>query len=93
MTCKNHQTKYSLVFLFLFLSVTLSINFFHTENSNQTSHDCSACHFQNSTFATSQIDFFHLPQLRLLEMLQTLESFHYQSLCFVNPTSRSPPQV
>jgi hypothetical protein len=26
-------------------------------------------------------------------MLQTLESFHYQSLCFVNPTSRSPPQV
>jgi hypothetical protein len=26
-------------------------------------------------------------------MLQTFESFHYQSLCFVNPTSRSPPQV
>jgi hypothetical protein len=90
---KKHRTISGLIFLFLFLSVTLCINFFHTENSIQPNHNCPACQFQNSTLATSQIDFFHLPQLTLLEMLKTFEAFHYKSLCFVNPTSRSPPQV
>jgi hypothetical protein len=90
---KKHQTVSSLIFLFLFLSVTLCINFFHTEYSIQANHNCPACQFQNSTLATSQISFFHLPQLTLLEMLKTFETFHYSSLCFVNPTSRSPPQV
>jgi len=93
MAGKKHQKLSSLVFLFLFLSVTLCINFFHTENSTQTNHNCPACHFQNSTLATSQINFFHLPQLMLLEMLKTFETFHNNSLCFINPSSRSPPQV
>jgi hypothetical protein len=26
-------------------------------------------------------------------MLITFEAFHYNSLCFVKPNSRSPPQV
>lgn len=93
MVCKKHQTLSSLVFLFLFLSVTLCINFFHTENSIQINHNCPACQFQCSTLATTQINFFHLPQLMLLEMLKTFETFHYNSLCFVNPASRSPPQI
>jgi hypothetical protein len=93
MAGKKYRTLYNLIFLFFFLSVTLCINFFHTESSIHPNHNCPACQFQNSTLATSQINFFHLPQLTLLEMLKTFEAFHYKSLCFVNPTSRSPPQV
>jgi hypothetical protein len=93
MASKKHRTLSSLTFLFLFLSITLCINFFHTESSIQPNHNCPACHFQNSTLATSQINFFHLPQLTLLEMLKTFKAFHYESSCFVNPTSRSPPEV
>jgi hypothetical protein len=93
MAVKKYRVRFSLVFLFLFLSVTLCINFFHTESSINPNHNCPACQFQNSTIATNQIAFFHLPQLTLLEMLKTFEAFHYNSLCFVNPTSRSPPQV
>lgn len=82
---------FNLAFLALFFIITLSINFFHTEDSLQSNHNCPACQFQNSTFATSQINFFHLPQLVLLEALKTLENFHYSHLFFINPTSRSPP--
>jgi hypothetical protein len=85
MAVKKYRVRFSLVFLFLFLSVTLCINFFHTESSINPNHNCP--------IATNQIAFFHLPQLTLLEMLKTFEAFHYNSLCFVNPTSRSPPQV
>jgi hypothetical protein len=93
MAGEKHRPLSSLIFLFLFLSITLCINFFHTESSIQPNHNCPACQFHNSTLATSQINCFHLPQLTLLEMLKTFEAFHYKSLCFVNPTSRSPPQV
>lgn len=93
MVSQKYRILSGLVFLFLFLSVTLAINFFHTESSLHNNHNCPACQFQNSTIATAKIDAFHLPQLTLLEMLKTFEAFHYNSLCFVNPTSRSPPIV
>ena len=88
------QKKYSnLIFLFFFLAVTLFINFFHTEHALQASNACPACRFQNSTLATSQIHFFHLPQLSLLETLKTFETFHHNQLFFITPSSRSPPQI
>jgi hypothetical protein len=93
MVDQKYRTVSSLIFLFLFLSVTLCINFFHTESSIHPNHNCPACQFQNSTLATAQFDGFHLPQLTLLEMLKAFEAFDYNSLCFVNPTSRSPPQI
>jgi hypothetical protein len=93
MAGKKLRTLSSLIFLFLFLSVTLCVNFFHTESSIHPNHNCPACQFQNSTIATIQIESFHLPQLTLLEMLKTFDALSYNSLCFVNPTSRSPPQV
>jgi hypothetical protein len=88
------QKKYSnLIFLCVFLAVTLFINFFHTEHALQTSNACPACHFQNSTLITSQITFFHLPQLSLLETLKTFETSHYNQLFFITPPCRSPPQI
>ena len=88
------QKKYSnIIFLFAFLAVTLFINFFHTEHAVQTNNTCPACHFQNSTLTTSQINFFHLPQLSLLETLKTFETFNQDQLFFITPASRSPPQI
>lgn len=84
---------FNLAFLFIFLLLNLFINFFHTEKNFQPNHFCPACHFQNSTLTTNQINFFHLPQLYLLEILKKFESFNYWQVCFLDPTSRSPPQI
>jgi hypothetical protein len=82
-----------LEFLLIFLFLILFINFFHTEKTGQSNHFCPACHFQNSTLAIDQINFFHPPQLYFLEVLKAIESYHYSQNCFLNPTSRSPPQI
>lgn len=85
------KTQYSIVFLIIFLSTTLFINYFHTETCLHTNNTCPACHFQSSTQATSQINFFLLPQLALLEILKTVEVFQYDYLICVEPNSRAPP--
>jgi len=83
----------NLLFLLIFLFATLFINFFHTDKTVLSKDDCPACNFLHSTLATSQINFFQLPQLYLLETLKTFYSFSYQKIFSLIPTSRSPPQV
>lgn len=82
-----------MAFLLVFLLVNLFINFIHCEKKVRSSHFCPACQFQNSTLATNQINFFQLPQLALLDMLKSFESFPYNQIYFVHPASRSPPLV
>jgi len=90
----SKKTKhFNLLFLLIFLFATLFINFFHTEKTVLSKDDCPACNFLHSTLATSQINFFQLPQLYLLDILKTFYSFSYQKIFFINPTSRSPPQI
>ena len=83
----------NLLFLLIFLFATLFINFFHTDKTVLSKDDCTACNFLHSTLATSQINFFQLPQLYLLETLKTFYSFSYQKIFSLIPTSRSPPQI
>jgi len=83
----------NLLFLLIFLFATLFINFFHTDKTVLSKDDCPACNFLHSTLATSQINFFQLPQLYLLETLKTFYSFSYQKIFSLIPTSRSPPQI
>lgn len=90
---RKHKKPLNLAFLFTFLFLTLFINFFHTEKNILRNDNCPACHFQNSTLTTSQINFFQLPQLFLLETRITFYSFNYKQIFFINPTSRSPPQI
>lgn len=90
---KKYKKRANVIFLFLFLGVILFINFFHTEKDIQNNKDCPACHFQNSTLTTSQINFFHLPQLYLLETIKTFDSFNYEELFYIEPASRSPPII
>jgi hypothetical protein len=83
----------NILFLLVFLFATLFINFFHTEKNVMDNDNCPACNFMHSTMATSQINFFHLPQLYFLDILKTFYSFSYQKIFPINPTSRSPPQI
>ncbi len=88
---KSSSGYYHIAFLFIFLSLTLAINFTHTEDTLKRNDNCPACQFQYSTMMTAQIDFFHLPQLLVLDSLKIFESRGLSLLFFVTPSSRSPP--
>ncbi|MFQ6039044.1 MAG: hypothetical protein ACE5LV_10565 [Candidatus Aminicenantales bacterium] len=88
---RGHRNHFNLFFLLMFLMLLFSVNFLHTENFIQASKTCPACHFQGSTLMTAQINFFHLPHLVELELLQILESSPAIQAFIVIPSSRSPP--
>lgn len=90
---KKYEKLFNVAFLLIFLFVTLLINFSHCEKKVRSSHSCPACHFQNSTLATSHINFYQLPPLFTVETLKSFESFQYKHLFFIHPTSRSPPLI
>jgi len=89
---KGYRRDLIPAFLFLFLFVTLFINFFHTEKTLCKNDTCPACNFQNSSLTTSQINFFHLPPPSILSLFKLTESFNYEYILLVDPSSRSPPQ-
>jgi len=84
---------FNFVFLLIFLSLTLFINFFHTGKNILENCDCPACHFQSSTLATNLMIYLYLPQFMLLERLITFESFQYNQPHLIIPLSRAPPQA
>lgn len=90
---KNTVLLSNLFFLLVFLTVTSGINFLHTETDSHTHQNCAACHFQTSTLMTSHINFFHLPQLTLLEIVPGTDLFALDQIIYLSPLSRSPPQV
>ena len=90
---RRYRRYFNTAFLSIFFLLTLSINYFHTENDINCSNFCPACQFQNSTLATATIPFFHLPQLNILRILRIFESSSIHQLFFISPSSRSPPQI
>jgi len=89
----NCKKQLNLAFLFTLLTVTLFVNFFHTEKDIKNSNFCPVCQFQNSFFVTSHINFFHLPPPSILGILGPSKSFNYAFILSVHPSSRSPPQA
>jgi len=83
----------NIIFLFTFFSFILLINFLHTEKTINDTSACPACHFQNSTLTTNQINFFHLPQLQLISQLKCFEASPSYQILLITPSSRSPPQI
>lgn len=90
---KGYKKYFNLAFLITFLFVSLFINFFHTEKTLTQNDNCPACQFQNSSITTSQINFFYIPPPSILSINKSSESFNYTHFFFVDPTSRSPPQI
>jgi hypothetical protein len=83
----------NLAFLFVFLSLTLFINFFHTEENITDTDNCPACQFQNSSITISQINFFILPPPPITGEVDVFYSFDCHSTFFIEPSSRSPPEL
>jgi hypothetical protein len=84
------------ILLLVFLSLTLFIDFFHTEKALRVTENCPACHFQNSIPNQSQYDFHRCldpPQLLLLDMPFAVETICYNQVFLGNPTSRGPPKA
>ncbi len=90
---KRKKKLFNLLFLFLFLAVTLFINFFHTEKTPKDDQYCPACRFQHSSLASNTINFFNLPQLLFLEILKSLESSSCLQIFSIDLAPRGPPQV
>lgn len=90
---RRTQKLFNLFFLSVFLVVTLFINFFHTEKNFARDDNCPACNFQRSSLTTTQINFFHLPPPAIFTILKTFESFNYTCIFFIDPSSRSPPEI
>jgi len=89
----KRKKLFNLVFLFVFLIITLFINFFHSEKTLTSSDNCVACNFLNSTFMTSQINFFILPKPSALGILEAFYSFNYAYIETIQSSARSPPQA
>ena len=90
---KKYRKYYNIIFLFTFLAVTLSINFLHTEKTLTENDNCPACNFLNSSFTTSQINFFHLPPPFISGILKSHYAFTYKYIITIDPSSRSPPEI
>jgi hypothetical protein len=88
---KHNRAVFNLLFLLIFLTLSLGINFLHTETTPESQKKCPACHFQNSTLLTAHIDFAYMPQLTQLEIIGQFQAQPYRQLSFTPPLSRSPP--
>jgi hypothetical protein len=84
---------FNIAFLFLFLAITSSINFLHTEHTLAKDDNCPACQFQSSSLTTAQINFFFLPPPSFFKILRSYVFFNYTFIFSLTPNSRSPPQI
>ncbi len=91
---KHDRKKYfNLFFLFMFLTVTLFINFLHSETTFVSDVKCPACNFMSSSVMSGQINFFHLPPPSITGILKTYEIITYSGVVIPNPISRAPPGI
>jgi hypothetical protein len=92
MSRKNKKLA-SLILLLLFLSVSLFIDLFHTENTALKDSSCPACHFQQSSIAIPQTVSLELPDLVLVGILDLPLSGEYEAFPARAVAARSPPQM
>jgi hypothetical protein len=78
-------------FLWIFLLILLTVNFFHTEKNLDHSGSCPACHFQISSLSLTPILPVQLPALLLVETLSCLDSSVNAAVFVIDRVSRSPP--
>jgi hypothetical protein len=85
------QKLTSLALLLLFVTVTVSIDLFHTDRGALRDTSCPVCHFQNSSIAIAQDVCIEMPDLVLLEILDDLVFSEYKAFSSRSIAARSPP--
>ena len=89
----DRQKALNLLFLAFFFSITLFINFLHTEITLTKTDNCPACQFQTSALSTCQIAFFHLPPPPINGFVDSAHIIEYICFYSVETSSRSPPEI
>lgn len=92
----KQMKRFTLVILLAFLSITLFIDFLHTEKCFEARSPCPACRYQSSTLTVNQSflsNCYHQPQLVAVAVLSLSDSSDYKQSFYGNATSRSPPQI
>jgi len=79
--------------LAVFCSLTLLVNFFHTEKTIEGGQACPACQFLSSSIATQVIQCLFVPQLEFVDVIEAFLVFRYEQLISVDRSPRGPPQA
>jgi len=87
------KRTFNFSFVLIYFLIILCSNFCHTEKTLAGDDNCPACNFQRSSSCTSHIDFFQLPQLSIIGILETFESVAYHKIFIIDLLARSPPQT
>ncbi len=87
------RTVLRIMALLAFASVTLGINFFHTETDIGGRNECPACHFLTSSISTSPGIVFVLPSLICQGIFASVEPLRTNEVFVISLCSRSPPQA
>lgn len=87
------RAGFRVLFLLAFVTITLGINFLHTETGPRGSSDCPACHFLTSSLSTSPSIVFVVPALLCQGTLVRVEPLRSSEIVVLSLCSRSPPEV
>ena len=90
---KTQKAVYNVAFLIVFLAISASISLCHTDTDLGVDSSCPACSFQACSVAIDVIDFYHQPQLVLMETTNQVEFFVHSIMFIVESPGRSPPAI
>ncbi|OGD11441.1 MAG: hypothetical protein A2W20_08480 [Candidatus Aminicenantes bacterium RBG_16_66_30] len=79
--------------LAVFCSLTLLVNFFHTEKATDGGQACPACQFLSSSIATQVTQCLFVPQLEFVDVIEAFLVFRFEQLVSVDRSPRGPPQA
>jgi hypothetical protein len=93
MMSERARTGLRIAVLVFFVTITLGINFAHTEKSFAGGKDCPACHFLTSSVSIGPGVVLMLPALLCQGTLPAVEHCRTFEVVVLFTSSRSPPQA
>ncbi len=89
---KKGRAFFSVVYLIAFVTLTLGIQYFHTEGAG-SGRECPACHFLSSSLSVAPVQFTFLPPVLCRRIPKTAEPVRLHEGIDLSLSSRSPPQA
>jgi len=90
---ESHRKAAGIVFLCLFVALTLLIDFFHVEKTPKANPSCPACQFHSSSLATQAVPYLYRPVIDFIEVVETTIFLSYDRLVSIDLSPRGPPQA
>lgn len=90
---RKHKKIADVALLAVFFSLTLLVNFFHTEKTLEGRQACPACHFQHSSIATQVIPYLFVPRIDFIQLVKASFVVSYEHPFSIDLSPRGPPQA